>query len=113
MNDESIETSQESMTIDLREYALLLWHRIWLILLAGVIAGGIAYYLLNTQVPTYTASTLLLVSEPPTAQTTDTSQSEMVPSNLMAQTYTQMIKNLPVLQQVVQTPEHSTQSTIS
>lgn len=102
MNNNINETSQANMTIDLREYALLLWHWTWLILLAGIIAGGTAYYLKSQQVPLYTASTLLLVSEPPTAKTTDTSQSAIVPSNLMAQTYTQMIKNLPVLQQVVE-----------
>ena len=102
MNNNVNESPQANMTIDLREYAHLLWHWAWLILLAGIIAGGTAYYLNSQQVPIYTASTQLLVSEPPKATTTDTSQSAIVPSNLMAQTYTQMIKNLPVLQQVVE-----------
>jgi succinoglycan biosynthesis transport protein ExoP len=102
MNTEIIQSPQENMTIDLREYAMLLWHWAWLILIAGIIAGGTAYYLKRQQVPVYTASTVLLVSEPPKAISTDTSQSAIVPSNLMAQTYTQMIKNLPVLQQVVE-----------
>ncbi len=102
MNNDNYETQQSNMTIDLREYAHLLWHWAWLILVAGVIAGGIAYFINSQRVPLYTASTQLLVSEPPKAATTDTSQSAIVPSNLMAQTYTQMMTNLPVLQQVVE-----------
>ena len=101
MTDEIYEPPQANITLDLREYAHLLWDWAWLILLAGAIAGGIAYYLAREDVSVYTASTMLLVSEPPTARSGDTSQSAMVPSNLMAQTYAQMFKNLPVLQEVV------------
>jgi polysaccharide biosynthesis transport protein len=102
MTNETYESPQANISLDLREFALLLWDWAWLILLAGVIAGGIAYYLTSRDAPVYTASTTLLVSEPPTARPADTSQSAMVPSNLMAQTYAQMLKNLPVLQEVVQ-----------
>ena len=102
MNNDANDLPETNTTIDLREYAFLLWHWAWLILLAGVIVGGTAYYLNSQQVPRYTASTVLLVSEPPKATTADASQSAIVPSNLMAQIYTQMMKNLPVLQQVVE-----------
>ncbi len=101
MNKEPYESSGLTISLDIREYILILWHWAWVILLTGAVAGGLVYLLLSRNVQYYAASTLLLVSEPPASMLIDTSQSAIVPSNMMAQTYTQMLTNLPVLQEVI------------
>ncbi len=101
MTDESKGAQQLGLSIDIREYFLLYWHWIWLIVGIGFIVGLATYYISTQTTSIYSASTLLLVSEPPASRMIDTSQSSIVPSGYMAQTYSQMLTNLPVLQDVV------------
>ncbi len=102
MSNDSSDIPQSSTTsVDLRQYALLFWHWAWLILLVGAIAGGTAYYINNKQTPLYRASTRLLISEPPNTVISSFDSNGIVSSTNMALTYSKMLTDMPVLQEVV------------
>ncbi len=88
-----------STSAGLMDYAYLLWHWAWLILLAGVLAGGLAYFASKSTTPVYQTTTLLLVSNPPATSSIDSTS--MIPSNTMTETYSQMLTNTPVLAKVI------------
>jgi succinoglycan biosynthesis transport protein ExoP len=100
MTNDTYDIPQPNVSVDLRQYLLLVWHWAWLILLAGAIAGGTAYYLSSRQTPVYMASTRLLISEPPSSYYVQGSGG-IVSGMYVSSTYVQMFKDLPVLQQVV------------
>ncbi|MFA5874662.1 MAG: polysaccharide biosynthesis tyrosine autokinase [Anaerolineales bacterium] len=52
-----------------REYAGLLWHWAWLLVLCTLLAGGTAYWVSRHQTPIYQASTLVMVDAAPITQT--------------------------------------------
>ena len=93
------ETETLDTTTDIKEYFYLLWSWIWLILLAGVIAGAAAYLVSIRTTPIYQSSTRLLVSDPPALS--NVNYGGMVSSQNMTSTYAQMMVDDPVLQGVI------------
>lgn len=97
---EQIERSELSETpIDIKEYFYLLWSWVWLIVLAGILAGAAAYVYSIRTIPVYQATTRLLVSVPSTIGGVD--PSAMVTTQTMTSTYSEMLLDRPVLQGVI------------
>jgi non-specific protein-tyrosine kinase len=92
----SVEQNEDSL--DLRQYVSLFLHWSWLIILAAVVAGTVAYFLSIRMTPYYQSSTTTLVNEAPATKTTD--YSSVMMSEQLATTYSKMMTNDPVLIQV-------------
>jgi non-specific protein-tyrosine kinase len=88
-----------SSLLDIKEYAYLLWSWAWLIVMAGILAGAAAYIVSIQTTPVYETSTRLLVSDPPTMRSLDTTS--MVSGTTMTGTYAEMLVDRPVLQGVI------------
>jgi non-specific protein-tyrosine kinase len=84
--------------LDLRQYFALFLHWSWLILLAAVVAGTVAYFLSVRMTPYYQSTTTTLVNEAPATKTTD--YSSVMMSEQLTSTYSKMMANDPVLIQV-------------
>ena len=84
--------------VDIRQYLALLWHWAWLIALAGILAGGSAYFFSKRITPVYEATTKVMVNEVPSTKTID--MNSIQTSQGMAATYTQMITTYPILSEV-------------
>jgi succinoglycan biosynthesis transport protein ExoP len=101
MANDILENSQTSKIDSIQPYIQLLWQWAWLIVLTGLIAGVAAYYSSSRMTPTFQATTRLLVNQPPAAVWQNLNSSSIVSSSNTTQTYSEMLKDLPVLQQVV------------
>ena len=84
---------------DLKEKFYLLTSWAWLILLSGLVAGLSTYIVSINTIPLYETSTRLLVSDPPTTRSLDTSA--MLSSQTQISTYSEMLLDRPVLQGVI------------
>jgi succinoglycan biosynthesis transport protein ExoP len=84
---------------DFKKYFYLFWSWLWLILLAGLLAGGVAYYISIRTTPIYQSSTKLLVSNPSNLGALDTTS--LVADYNMTGTYEKMLTDRPVLQGVI------------
>jgi non-specific protein-tyrosine kinase len=87
-------------TFELRRYIALFWHWAWLLLLMTTLAAGAAYLIAKRMTPVYQATSLVLINEAPLNRTTD--YSTLTTSQLLAQTYSQMMTTRPVLEAVAQ-----------
>ncbi len=90
---------QSEPAVDVKEYFYLVWSWAWLILLAGILAGGAAYAVSVRMTPVYEASTRLLVSAPSAIRGAD--PTALVADQTMSTTYAQMLLDRPVLQGVI------------
>jgi capsular exopolysaccharide synthesis family protein len=81
------------------EYIYLLWRWAWLIALVGVLAGGVAYLVAKNTTPVYQTTTRLLIINPPTQSSLDTTS--LISGSTTTQTYSQMVKDTPVLEDVI------------
>jgi capsular exopolysaccharide synthesis family protein len=88
-----------SVSDDLRHYIIILRHWAWLLVLASVLVGGVAYFLTKRMTPVYQASTTMLINEAPSTRSTD--YTSIMTSERLAQTYAQLITTQPVLDDVV------------
>jgi polysaccharide biosynthesis transport protein len=95
LNSHDFDESSSAEAIDLRQYAFLLWHWAWLIVLLAILSGGAAYLISKQQTPIYEASTIIMVNAAPSTQVTD--YSSILASQTLTSTYAQMITNQPVL----------------
>ena len=86
--------------ISLREYFYLFRSWLWLIVLAGVLAGAGAYFVSVRTTPIYETSTRLLVSDPPAMRSIE--YTGMVNTQTMARTYTEILVDRPVLEGVIE-----------
>jgi capsular exopolysaccharide synthesis family protein len=93
-------TLTQNETIDIAQYLAMLWHWLWLILLATLIAGLSAYLISHRMTPVYSASTSVLVNEAPSSQSVD--YTTMLLNQQLTTTYAQMATKRPVLDQVIQ-----------
>jgi succinoglycan biosynthesis transport protein ExoP len=98
--DQFYQTEPSDSSIDIKEYIYLFWSWAWLIILAGIIAGGAAYFMSSRQTPVYETSTRLLVSNPPDISNVD-NYNAMITSYTMPNTYSEMVVDSPVLQGVI------------
>jgi len=85
--------------MELRQYFQILLKWAWLIALGTVIAGGTAFVVSKLMVPTYQASTTLLVSEATQPSVTD--YTSIMTSERLAKTYGEWLKKRPVLNEVI------------
>lgn len=89
---------QNTESVDLVKYLLLLWHWSWLIVLAVVIAAGGAYFVSNMIPPVYQAKTTVLVDMAPSNKSVDYNSLQV--SSYLTQTYSQMMVKAPALNEV-------------
>jgi non-specific protein-tyrosine kinase len=92
------ETEERSSLESVLEYAQILWHWAWLLILAAVLAGGVAYYITNQQQRVYQATTLVQVNAASGASI-DTYTSLYLGQQL-ATTYTSTMLTRPVMDAV-------------
>jgi capsular exopolysaccharide synthesis family protein len=83
----------------IRQYMGLAWHWAWLLILATVVAGVTAFIVSKRITPVYQASATLLVNEAPANKAAD--YNSVMTSNLLTQTYSQMMVKVPVLNGVI------------
>lgn len=83
---------------DIRKYIGLLRHWAWLILLVTVVSGVVGYAYSRQQVPVYQASATLLISESRTVN----EYANILASERLAQTYSQLMIQKPVLEGVIE-----------
>jgi succinoglycan biosynthesis transport protein ExoP len=93
------ESETSISTVDIKEYFYLFWSWAWLILLAGLLAGAVAYLVSIRTTPIYQTSTRLLVSAPSAIYGVD--PSALVTTQTMTSTYSEMLLDRPVLQGVI------------
>lgn len=86
----------QTQTGRIRDYAVLLWHGAWLLILYTVLAGGIAYWVSNRQTLIYQASAVALIDVAPTTAQAVTYTSITTDQEL-ASTYANMMTYQTVL----------------
>lgn len=89
---------EETIDIDLRQYARILWGRMWLIVLLTLLAGGIAFVVSRNMTPIYCSSTTLLISG---ASSSMTDYNSIIVSERLGRTYAELLKKRPVLEEVI------------
>src|SRR6266496_2606075 len=99
MNNQFEQSESLETTDGIRETIYLFWSWIWLIVLAGVLAGIAAFIVSIRTIPIYQTSTRLLVSDPPAMRSID--YTGIVSSQTMTRTYAEMLVERPVLQGVI------------
>ncbi len=87
--------------MELRQYFSVIWKWLWLILISVIVAGGASYYATSQQPKLYQTTAKLMVGQ--SIQITNPNAGDINTSNLLAQTYTQIIKTSPVLQGAIDT----------
>ncbi len=91
-------TDDRSEAFDLGQYLTLLWHWAWLVALAVILAGGMAFAVSKILKPVYQAKTTVMVNELPSTASADYGSIQL---NLqLAQTYSQMMTKSPILDEV-------------
>lgn len=98
LESSAVERNQDQEEVNIRQYISLLLYRSWLILLVGLIAGVIAYFISLRMPPIYESSTSVLVNEAPESKGAD--YSSVLMSKQLTSTYAQMMTNDVVLQEV-------------
>jgi capsular exopolysaccharide synthesis family protein len=98
MDQFQVSDKAESL-VDLKVYFYLVRSRLWLILLAGLLVGIIAFLVSIIIKPNYEASTRLLISSPPTLSGFETST--LINTLTQTNTYSKMLVDRPVLQGVI------------
>ncbi len=93
-----LETDDQLEAFDLGQYMTLLWHWAWLVVLAVILAGGMAFVVSKIMKPVYQAKTTVMVNELPSTASADYGSIQL---NLqLAQTYSQMMTKSPILDEV-------------
>jgi non-specific protein-tyrosine kinase len=86
--------------MELRQYALMVWRWLWLIVLAAVLAAGAAFIVARMTTPVYSATITLLVSQAPTNTSAD--YTSVLTSERLARTYSELLRTPSVLDSVIQ-----------
>ncbi len=85
--------------MELKQYLLILWKRVWLLIAAPLLAGAISYAASLRMVPVYRASATLLVS--PSGESAALNYSSLLASERVAKTYAELLTKRPLLEQVI------------
>ncbi|NTV99685.1 MAG: polysaccharide biosynthesis tyrosine autokinase [Oscillochloris sp.] len=85
--------------MELRQYTAMLWRWLWLLLLCGLCAGSVAYFVNKNMAPVYAASTTLQINPARIGVSSD--YNALLSSNLVAKTYAELLRKRPVLEAVV------------
>ena len=91
--------SQMEEEIDLRQYFLVMRHWLWLIVGCTLLAAIAAFVVSSQMPPVYSASATLLVHQSP--GTDMNAYTAILTSERQAETYTQMLSDEPVLEEVI------------
>lgn len=91
--------SEQVADIDLRRFGRVVWRWLWLIALAALIAAGAAFLASTLSTPVYEASTALLIREGQKEAGLD--YNSILISERLARTYSQMLKDTPVLDETI------------
>jgi capsular exopolysaccharide synthesis family protein len=86
--------------LELRQYVRILWRWAWLIVLAAVLAGSIAFVASQLTVPIYEASTTVLINQAP-ASSASPDYNSLLASERLAMTYSELLRKRPVLEAVI------------
>jgi capsular exopolysaccharide synthesis family protein len=89
VNVQTDQANQSSDSIDIARYFALFWKWAWLIIFAGILAGGTGYLVSKRISPVYEASTMVLVDQARSNQASDWSTIQT--SQMMVGTYIKMI----------------------
>jgi capsular polysaccharide biosynthesis protein len=92
------ELEESSSLESILEYAQILLHWAWLLILTALIAGGVAYFLTNQQPRIYQSSTLIMVNG--ASGTQYDSSSSIYLGMQLASTYSRTMTTKPVLDAV-------------
>lgn len=93
--------SEEEATIDLRQYIALFLQWWWLIAVATLLAGTVAFFVSRQMAPVYQASTTVLINEAPSISKT-TDYTSIMTSERLAKTYSEMMVKRPVIESVIE-----------
>ncbi len=85
--------------MELRQYAVLFWRWLWMIILVTFLAATGAYISSRMQTPVYQASTTVLIDQAPDARMPD--YTSLIMSQQLASTYAQLMTKRPVLEEVI------------
>ncbi|MGQ9787432.1 MAG: polysaccharide biosynthesis tyrosine autokinase [Anaerolineae bacterium] len=85
----------------LRQYFTVVWKWLWLIVLAGAVAGGSAYVSSQSMPRIYQSTTTIMVGQKVIQSPNVTSQDIFI-SQQLAQTYVQMATRQPILQATIE-----------
>lgn len=106
MEKQEKNTAKDYYTIDLVHIVKTLWHHVWVIILAGILAAGIGFSISSFAIaPTYSSSVLLYVNNSAFSlgnTSFSISSSEIVAAQSLVKTYTEILKNRTTLERVVQ-----------
>lgn len=86
--------------MELKQYASILWHWAWLIVIGTVLAAGTAFGVSWFQQPVYSASATLLINQAPSANVSD--YTSILTSERLARTYSELLTKRTVLEQAIQ-----------
>lgn len=99
-------TSKEYYTIDLVHVFKTLWRRVWLIILAGLLAAGIGFSVASFGIePTYSSSVMLYVNNNAFSlgnTSFSISASEITAAQSLVKTYSEILKNRTTLERVIE-----------
>jgi non-specific protein-tyrosine kinase len=95
--DNSENTTDSSLSI--MEYVSIVWHWAWLIILIIIVVAGATYIINSRQTPIFESTTQLLVSDPPGTQ--NVTSSTIVTTSNSTSTYSAMLTDTPVLENVI------------
>jgi non-specific protein-tyrosine kinase len=84
----------------IKRYAGLLWRRLWLLVLCTALAAGAAFGVSVNSTPMYEASTTLLIHQAPSSGA-NADYNSLLASELLANTYAQMLQESPIFEQVI------------
>lgn len=99
---------QNEYTVDLMHVLQFLWHRVWIIILAGILAAGAAFFHAKyIEVPQYSAKIQLMVKNATKAESSDIkydlslTASELSAAQSLVVTYKEILLGQTTMQQVV------------
>lgn len=104
MKNEVSNKQQEYYVIDFLHIARSVWHRIWLVILSGILVGALAFsYAAFLITPKYASSVMLYVNNSSLLGNTtfSISSSELTAAQSLVKTYTVILKNRTTLTEVI------------
>lgn len=98
---EKVYDTEDELEIDLREVFFALWQRLWMIILALLLGGGLAVlYSKVILTPQYTSTTMVYILS---KETTLTSLADLQIGSQLTKDYKVLVTSRPVLQEVIDT----------
>ncbi|MDD5468999.1 MAG: polysaccharide biosynthesis tyrosine autokinase [Anaerolineales bacterium] len=98
--DNQIAVETQTFSDEFRRYFALLRQWAWLLTLAAVLCGVVAYLISRRMTPIYQASTTLLINEAPSNRSAD--YTSILTSERLARTYSEMLTKKPVVEAVIE-----------